>query len=107
MLREAELSLPAFVRMLANGMGPERSVSVLQTLHSVGCGNSTWLSRTRMCSPRDDQMASPELLERTDAFLAAEARDPGLVRVLTERRDIVTRALRSRALAAVSGPGQP
>jgi aminopeptidase N len=35
MLREAELPLPAFVRMLANGMGHERSVAVLQALHSV------------------------------------------------------------------------
>ncbi|HTZ30019.1 MAG TPA: aminopeptidase N [Streptosporangiaceae bacterium] len=35
MLREAELPLPAFVRMLANGMGRERSVAVLQALHSV------------------------------------------------------------------------
>jgi aminopeptidase N len=35
MLRQAELPLPAFVRMLANGMGRERSVAVLQALHSV------------------------------------------------------------------------
>jgi aminopeptidase N len=44
--------------------------------------------------------ASPELIERIDAFLAQEDRDPGLVRIMIERRDIVTRALRSRALAA-------
>jgi aminopeptidase N len=42
--------------------------------------------------------ASPELVERIDAFLAAEERDPGLVRVLIEHRDTVERALRSRAL---------
>jgi aminopeptidase N len=42
--------------------------------------------------------ASPELIERIDAFLAEEDRDPGLVRIMIERRDIVTRALRSRAL---------
>jgi aminopeptidase N len=42
--------------------------------------------------------ASPELAERIDAFLAAQERDPGLVRVLTEHRDTVERALRSRAL---------
>jgi aminopeptidase N len=35
MLREAELPLPTFVRMLAGGMGGETSVSVLQALHSV------------------------------------------------------------------------
>jgi aminopeptidase N len=42
--------------------------------------------------------ASPELVERIDAFLAAQERDPGLVRVLIEHRDTVERALRSRAL---------
>jgi aminopeptidase N len=42
--------------------------------------------------------ASPELLDRIDEFLAAEVRDPALVRLLIERRDIVDRALRSRAL---------
>jgi aminopeptidase N len=41
---------------------------------------------------------SPRLLERIDAFVAAERPDPGLARVLTEKRDIVARALRSRAL---------
>jgi aminopeptidase N len=44
--------------------------------------------------------ASPELVGRIDEFLAAEERDPGLARVLVERRDIVERALRSRALPA-------
>jgi aminopeptidase N len=43
--------------------------------------------------------ASPDLLGRIDAFLAVP-RDPGLARVLTENRDIVARALRSRALPA-------
>ncbi len=42
--------------------------------------------------------ASPELLRLVDEFLAAEQRDAALVRVLVERRDIVERALRSRAL---------
>jgi aminopeptidase N len=42
--------------------------------------------------------ASPELIKRIDAFLAAEERDPGLVRILIEHRDTVQRALRSRAL---------
>jgi aminopeptidase N len=45
--------------------------------------------------------ASPTLVAQIDAFLAAEDRDPGLVRVLVERRDIVRRALRSRALVIV------
>jgi aminopeptidase N len=44
--------------------------------------------------------ASPELLSRVDAFLAAEPRDPSMVRMLVERRDVIERALRSRALAA-------
>ena len=42
-------------------------------------------------------LASPDLLAQIDAFLAAP-RDPGLARVLTETRDIVARALLSRAL---------
>ncbi len=42
--------------------------------------------------------ASPELVERISAFLAAEERDPGLARVVIECRDIIERALRSRAL---------
>jgi aminopeptidase N len=33
MVQEAELSLPAFVRLLVGGMGQEASVSVLQSLH--------------------------------------------------------------------------
>ncbi len=44
--------------------------------------------------------ASPQLLRQIDSFLAAEPRDPGLVRILAERRDLVQRALRSRALPA-------
>ena len=49
--------------------------------------------------------ASPELLAKIDAFLAAADRDPGLVRVLAERRDVVQRALLSRALPAAPGHG--
>jgi aminopeptidase N len=44
--------------------------------------------------------ASPQLIKQVDAFLAAEDRDPGLARVLIEGRDMVERALRSRALPA-------
>jgi aminopeptidase N len=43
-------------------------------------------------------LASPQLLARIDAFLGAAERDPGLARVVTEGRDVVERALRSRAL---------
>jgi aminopeptidase N len=41
---------------------------------------------------------SPELLDRIDTFLAEQERDPSMVRLLVERRDMVERALRSRAL---------
>jgi aminopeptidase N len=47
--------------------------------------------------------ASDELIGQIDAFLAAGEREPGLVRVLVERRDQVVRALRSRALAPTAG----
>ncbi len=48
--------------------------------------------------------ASPELLDQVDAFLAGHQDEPGLVRVVVERRDMVERALRSRALPAVPAP---
>ncbi len=44
--------------------------------------------------------ASPELLGRIDEFLAGAERDPSMVRVLIERRDMIDRTLRSRALQA-------
>jgi aminopeptidase N len=43
-------------------------------------------------------LASPQLLARIDAFLDAADRDADLARVVTEARDVVERALRSRAL---------
>jgi aminopeptidase N len=39
-----------------------------------------------------------ELIERIDAFLGAEQREPALARVLVEFRDVAERALRSRTL---------
>jgi aminopeptidase N len=42
--------------------------------------------------------ASPELIQRVDDFLAAEPRDPSMERILVERRDVIDRALQSRAL---------
>jgi aminopeptidase N len=42
--------------------------------------------------------ASAALIAQIDDFLAAPDRTPGLVRLLIERRDIVQRALKSRAL---------
>jgi hypothetical protein len=44
--------------------------------------------------------ASPELLDQIDAYLATPERDPGLLRVIIERRANIERALRSRALPA-------
>ncbi len=49
-------------------------------------------------------VASADLLDQIDAFLADQPRDPGLVRILVEGRDIAERALRSRALPAEAGP---
>ena len=43
--------------------------------------------------------ASAELVDHIDAFLAGGECEPGLARVLVERRDQVVRALRSRALS--------
>jgi aminopeptidase N len=47
--------------------------------------------------------ASPELLRRVDEFSATQPLDPALRRILIERRDIVERALRSRALPSLAG----
>ncbi len=44
--------------------------------------------------------ASPALLAQIDAFLARADLDPGLRRLVLERRDIVARTLRSRELSA-------
>jgi aminopeptidase N len=43
-------------------------------------------------------LASPELLAQIDAFLSGAARSQDQARVVTEGRDVVERALRSRAL---------
>jgi aminopeptidase N len=48
-------------------------------------------------------LASPQLLARIDAFLTAAPRDRDLARVVTEGRDVVERALRSRALSPDAG----
>jgi len=42
--------------------------------------------------------ASPELLARVDEFLAEPDRDPAMARVVIEARDVVDKALQSRAL---------
>jgi len=51
--------------------------------------------------------AAPRLLRQIDSFLDAAARDPGLVRILAEQRDIVVRALRSAARPAMAGSDEP
>jgi len=43
--------------------------------------------------------ASPQLLKRVDAALAAGDLEPSLARALIEGRDVVEKALRARALA--------
>src|SRR5215472_57120 len=51
MVQQAELALPAFTAMLCRGMGAERSVSLLQTLHGVAAqaitrfGDPQWVPR--------------------------------------------------------------
>jgi aminopeptidase N len=42
--------------------------------------------------------ASPQLLERADAFLAEHGSDPALCRAVVEGRDVAAKALRARAL---------
>jgi aminopeptidase N len=61
---------------------------------SYGDHFSVVLSRALFPTTADPR----ELIERIDSFLGAEQREPGLVRVLVEFRDVAERALRSRAL---------
>ena len=50
----------------------------------------------RLMFPRT--AASARLIEQVDEFLAAQERDPGMVRLLVECRDVAERVIRSRAL---------
>ncbi len=72
----------------------ERYFEVLPQLWEASGGHLR-VARSRALFPVT--AASPALIDRIDAFLAA-GRDPGLARVLIEQRDIVRRAVRSRAL---------
>ena len=85
----------------ASLLGPytERYFGVLPTIWSSR-GEHTRVKLSEVLFPHP--ASSPELLARIDAFLAAEERDPALIRVLTERRDIVTADLRSRALSPLT-----
>ena len=100
-----QLSIPAVTETAAGFMQPEHASLVapyaeryFEVLPAI------WSSRGEHFRERLGQAlfphpaASAELMDRIDAFLAPGDRDPGLVRLLTERRDIVANALRSRAL---------
>jgi aminopeptidase N len=75
----------------------ERYFEVLPDIWSASGGH---LRMARAAALFPVTAASPELVTRIDRFLTAMEREPGLVRVLVERRDQVLRALRSRALSA-------
>jgi aminopeptidase N len=85
--------LPAQAELLATYT--ERYFEVLPRLWRDGSGHLR-VARANALFPVT--AAEPALIDRIDAFLAAEPRDAGLARVLIERRDEVLRALRSRAL---------
>jgi aminopeptidase N len=51
--------------------------------------------------------ASPELLQRVDAFLGQPDLDPALARVVSEGRDIAEKALRSRSASSSAERGAP
>jgi aminopeptidase N len=73
----------------------ERYFDVLPEIWSASGGH---LRVARAAALFPVTAASEELIGQIDQFLAAEPREPGLARVLMERRDLVRRALRSRAL---------
>jgi aminopeptidase N len=75
----------------------QRYFDILEHIWSTyGDHFSVVLSRALFPATADPR----ELIEQIDAFLAAEQREPGLLRVLIEFRDIAERARRSRALSA-------
>jgi aminopeptidase N len=75
----------------------QRYFDILEHIWSTyGDHFSVVLSRALFPATADPR----ELIEQIDAFLAAEQREPGLLRVLIEFRDIAARARRSRALPA-------
>jgi aminopeptidase N len=75
----------------------ERYFDVLPQLWASRSGHlRVWLGEALF--PRT--AAGAGLLAQIDHFLSGGQRDPSLIRVLTERRDLVERALRSRALTS-------
>jgi aminopeptidase N len=68
MVQEAELSVPAFVAILANGMGNEPSVSVLQTLHMTAARLMAVMADPAWVPAGKEQLAA----EALPLLLAAE-----------------------------------
>jgi aminopeptidase N len=56
-VQEAELSVPAFVRLLVNGMGSEPSISALQALHQVASRTFLLLADPRWVRDGKQQLA--------------------------------------------------
>ncbi len=75
----------------------KRYFTAMENLWAAGSGRMPALA-AEMLFPH--AAASDQLLQQISNFLTAGPRNPGLARVLTERADIVRRALLSRALPA-------
>jgi aminopeptidase N len=58
MVQEAELSMPAFVRLVVGGMGTEPAVSVLQTLHMVVARLFVFMADPRWVPEGKQQLAT-------------------------------------------------
>jgi aminopeptidase N len=71
-----------------------------QVLPEIWASRGDHLKRVIADSLFPQFAASPELIRRIDAFLAEDDRDPALVRLLVEHKDVVRRALASRELPA-------
>ena len=105
LLTETELPVDAVIEIAAAFYQPEQADLVAQyvpryfeTLPRLWAarGGHLRVQLGEALFPRT--AAGQQLIGQIDAFLAAGDRDPGLVRVLVERRDLIERALRSRAL---------
>ena len=98
------LLLPEHARLLAGY--PERYLAALPGIWATSGGTiRVLLGEILFPYP----VVSAVLLGRLDELtggLSAAGADPGLIRLLTEQRDITARAVRSRALPAGAGPSR-
>jgi aminopeptidase N len=96
MVQQAELSVPAFIRMLVAGMGKEPTVSVLQTLHMTAARLMSVTADPKWVPEGKEQLASPAV----PLLLAAE---PGSDRQLAWAELLAWTAITPEQLDLIAG----